>query len=72
MAEPTHLDALVVQVHAKLDPLLKRLLRLVRLVDVPGLSALHPPLRVIHLGIDHSVPDGLGDDVLGILFRIEV
>lgn len=60
------------QVHAKFDPLLESLLRLVRFIDIASLTTLHPPLRVIHFSIDDSVPDGLGDDVLGVLFRIKV
>lgn len=64
---PHRLDALVVEVHAKLDPLLESLLRLVRLVNVARLPTLHPPLSVIHLGVDDPIPDRLGDDVFGVL-----
>jgi hypothetical protein len=68
----THLDTIVTQIQTKLDPLLERLLRLVRLVNIPCLPTLHPTLGVIDFGIDHSIPDGFRYDIFRILFRIEM
>lgn len=60
------------QVHAKRDPLLECLLRLIRLVNISTLSTLHPSFFMIQLGVNHTISNRLGNDVLCILFAIQV
>lgn len=67
-----YLDALVVQlitvVYSRLEPLS----RLIGTIQISDLGTLHPSILVIDFGIYHTVPNGFRDDVLGILFRVEM
>lgn len=64
--------ALLVDLGAKVHSEVELLLRLVRLVHVPRDLTLHEPSRVVDGRVDDTVLDRLGDDVLGVLLRVEV
>jgi hypothetical protein len=64
--------ALLVDLGTKVHSEVELLLWLVRLIDVPSDLTLHEPSRVVDGRIDNAVLDRLGDDVLGVLLRVEV
>lgn len=65
-------DTVIVDLSAEFNPRAKLFRRLVRLVDVLGHLALHKASRMINRGINNTVLDCLGDNVLGVLFRIKM
>ena len=69
--EQSHLDGLVPQLEEELDPPVKLLEGFSRRVDVAGLFAPHLTLLVVDASDDNAVPDRLGDDVLGVFFRVQ-
>ena len=60
------------QLEQELDPGVERDLRLARRVHVAHLATLHEALLVVDHGVNDAVANGLGDDVLGVLLRVEV
>jgi hypothetical protein len=54
-----------------LDTPVELLTWLIGLVQVSRYARLHEPSRVVDRGINHTILDGLGDNVLGVLFGVE-
>ena len=60
------------QLEQELDPGVERDLRLARRVHVAHLATLHETLLVVNDSVNDAVANRLGDDVLGVFFRVEV
>ena len=65
-------DSLIVHLVAVLDPPVESFLRSIRLVNIGRDPALHECTSVINGRVDDTVLDGLGYDVFGVFFRVEV
>ena len=56
------------KVHAELYTLAINVLRVVGGVDISGVLRAHALVVVIEDGIDDTIADGLGNDLLGLLY----
>jgi len=58
------------ELHAELDTLLKHILRLVARVNITHLLRFHEALIMVNDGINDTVSDCLGNNLLSLLNRI--
>lgn len=68
---PHRSHSVVVHVRAVLDTPVELLTWFIRLVQVSRYARLHEPSRMVDRGINHTILDGLGDNVLSVLFGVE-
>ena len=62
---------MIMQIKTELDSLVEGYLGLPGAVHIAGVLALHNPLPMVKLSLDHAVPDGLGHNELGVLGAVQ-